>query len=150
MEMDRHVEVLADRPEGVVFRVVVAGKAVPHRRQQHARESVLPRLMGLGDGEVHVPVDGDAGETDAAFRRGLDELREEAVVRVTARPHEFAVRAVGAHGEARAEGRGVHLGDAVGKEDFGDDAVVVEHLVAGRRIPRALQLLIPCRVATLR
>ena len=46
------------------------------------------------------------------------------------------VDALGRQREARAEGRHVHLGDAVGKDHLARDAVGVEHLDALRRGPR--------------
>ena len=135
VEVDRHLEILAGCPEGVVLRVVIGREVSPHGRKQHAGEPVSPGLLRLLDCEIHVPVDGNAGESDAAFRRCLDELGHEAIVRVASRPHQLAVRARRVHAEAGAERWCIDLGHAVWEEHFGDDAIVVEDLVARGRVP---------------
>ena len=140
--MHGHRELLADGPEGIVFRVVIGLEAPPHGREQDALEPVLARFPRLLHGELDVPVDGDAGEPDAPLGRRLCELGAETVVGIAAGPHQLAVRAIGPHREAGAEGRRVHLGHAVREEHFGGDPVVVDDLVAGDRVPRARELVV--------
>ena len=60
-----------------------------------------------------------------------------------ARPLQLGIDVLGGKGEPGTEGRHVHLGDAIGKDDLTGDAVAIEHLHALVVVPGAGERLLP-------
>ena len=143
MEVDRHVELGADLPQGLITRMVVGRMRSPHDRDHDRAQPVLLRPAHLRNGLVDV-VEGEHDRDAAAPLGGhLAELGEPAVVGPGPGPLERRVDAARGQTESRAEGWGVHLRDAVRKDHLSGDAIAVEHLEPGIVIPGAGQLVRP-------
>ncbi len=140
MEVDRHVQLFADIPERLVARVVIGWMIAPHHRNHDRAQPVLLRPANLRDGLVDVVERQHQRDAAAALGRHLAELRQPAVMRPRPRPLQRRVDAARRQAEARAEGRGVHLRDAVGKDHLAGDPIAVEHLDPLVVIPGAGEL----------
>ena len=141
VRVHRHVELFAHGPDRVVDVVRVRRVRAPLRRDEHA--AVQARLVGapdLRDRAGNVAQDGRHREALAPLGGVRAQVGAPTVVRACAGEEEHGIE-VGADHETGTERSAHAAGRRVGaREDhFGGHAVVVELLVALRRVPPAAQ-----------
>ena len=145
MKAHHHTELLAGLPERVVAAVVVVRKRRGEVGNHGATQARGVRDAQFLDGEFHVPQQWHHCHAEMPRRRLRAKLRKPAVVGTRASPLQIRRDVFGGQAQSRAEGRRVHLGDAVDEYHLTRDPVGIEHADALAVIPGAGELLLDAR-----